>query len=111
MMQTPTWTRHLEPGQIKLMIVAIVTTAILLLGLALSTSLLNNDQTTSAERARIELPRPTPNTRFLEINILPGDPRTYPVTSLNEYRFLEWNILPGDYAPLIPPDGARGTRH
>lgn len=135
-MQARTWTERFEPGQIKLIVVAIAATGLLVLVAVLSTSPWSNDQAASTNRARTELSQPAPNTRFLERNILPGDPRTYPVTSLGEYRFFEWNslpgdaganesalmsqkefsfldrnILPGDDTTLIPPAYERGNRH
>ena len=135
-MQTPTWTKRFEPGQIKLLVIGAVAIAILLLGALLSESLMSSDQTAISERTQNDIVRATPNTRFVERNVLPGAPGTYPVTSLREYRFHDWNILPGDSgaaasalisqqeyrfldrnvlpgddALLLPPDGKRGSRH
>lgn len=130
-MQARTWTRRFEPGQFKLILAALVAIGILLLGAVLATTLSSGDQAASIDRPRIDLARPTPNTRFLERNILPGDPGTYPVTSpreyrhrlfthppdsapatsLQEYRFRDWNILPGDDVPVVPPAHERGDRY
>jgi len=95
-MQSRTWTKRFEPGQIKLIAVAAAAIATLFAGAVLSTTLQRDDQAATTSRARVEMVRPATNTRFLGWNTLPGDPGTYPVTSLQEYRFLDWNTLPGD---------------
>ncbi len=110
-MQAPAWTRRLEPGQIKLVLIAAAATGILLLGAVLSTSVMNGDQAPTVDRAESLIARPTPNDRFLGWNILPGDPGTYPATSQQEYRFRDWNILPGDDVQFVPPAYERGTRY
>ncbi|CAN5760190.1 hypothetical protein BH23CHL2_BH23CHL2_06940 [soil metagenome] len=135
-MQARTSTRRFEPGQTKLIIAAGGAIAILLLGAVLSMTQSSGDQAAIVDRARVDIVRPTPNTRFLEWNVLPGDPRTYPVTSLTQYRVEEWNVLAGDPGTypvtslqeyrfrdwnvlpdhacdvqLDPPAYERGTRH
>ncbi len=135
-MQAPTWNKRLEPGQVKLILVAAAAIAIVLLATILSESLSSDNQTATTDRAQNAQLQATPNARFLERNILPGDRGTYPITSLQEYRFQGWNILPGDPgttasmlksqeeyrfldrnvlpggdALLLPPDGKRGSRH
>jgi hypothetical protein len=110
-MQARTWTKRFDSGQIRLILIAAFAIAVLLLGALLSEYLKTGDQTAVTDRTQNEIVRATPNTRFVERNILPGDRGTYPVTSLREYRFHEWNILPGDDAQFLPPDGERGSRH
>lgn len=133
-MQTRTWTKRFEPGQIKLITVAAAAIVTLFTGAVLSATLQSTDQSATTNQARVEMVRPAPNPRFLDWNVLPGDPRTYPVTSLGEYRFDDWNILPGDTgaapvtslqtsrfrdwnvlpgddAMLVPPAYERGARH
>ncbi|MEZ4520778.1 MAG: hypothetical protein R3A46_03885 [Thermomicrobiales bacterium] len=111
-MQAPTWTKRLNPGQIRLFFIAITATAILMTGAVLSTTLSgNSNQAATVNHARSEVARPTSNARFLGWNILPGDPGTYPVTGPRDYRFLERNSLPGDDVRAVPPAHERGTRY
>lgn len=97
-MQTRTWAKRFDPGQVKLILIAVSAIAIMLLGTILSTTFLNSgDQAVTTDRTQTsEVARPTSNARFLGWNILPGDPGTYPVTGQRDYRFRDWNILPGD---------------
>lgn len=135
-MQAPTWTKRFDPGQIKLLLIALAAITILLIGAVLSTTLSSgNDRAATVDRAQGNEVAPlTSNARFLGWNTLPGDPGTYPVTSqqehrfrdwnvlpgdpgtqpatsLREYRFRDWNVLPGDNTRLVPPDPERGIRH
>ncbi len=135
-MQARTWTKRFEPGQIKIILVAAAAITILLIGAVLSGTLSSSDQAASIDRAQNEIARLMSNARFVELNTLPGDPGTHPVTSLQEYRFfdsnilpgnlgtkqatvsglweyrfLELNILPDDDLKFVPPSGEPGTRY
>ncbi len=112
-MQTVTNNLRLISGQMKILILvfgiacAVIVAALLIQTQSHDTAVVNSDERTLTIHAES-----TPNTRFLERNLMPIDTSEASVISLKEYRFRDWNtILPASDGALVPPSGERGQRH